>query len=98
MTEAARERFRPIMMTTIAMVAGMVPLALALDPGAQAERSLGTVVIGGLLSSLLLTLVLVPVVYVAIAAIESPEESGPPRAPLGGKKPSMFDEPATTAT
>jgi HAE1 family hydrophobic/amphiphilic exporter-1 len=98
MTEAARERFRPIMMTTIAMVAGMVPLALALDPGAQAERSLGTVVIGGLLSSLLLTLVLVPVVYVAIAAIESPEESGPPPAPLGGKKPSMFDEPAATAT
>ena len=46
--EAARERFRPIMMTTVAMVAGMIPLALALDPGAQAARSLGTVVIGGL--------------------------------------------------
>jgi HAE1 family hydrophobic/amphiphilic exporter-1 len=61
--EAARERFRPIMMTTIAMIAGMLPLALALDPGAQAAMSLGTVVIGGLLSSLLLTLLLVPVVY-----------------------------------
>ena len=48
MREAARERFRPIMMTTVAMVAGMLPLALALDPGAQAARSLGTVVIGGL--------------------------------------------------
>jgi HAE1 family hydrophobic/amphiphilic exporter-1 len=65
--EAARERFRPIIMTTAAMIAGMLPLALALDPGAQAERSLGTVVIGGLASSLLLTLVLVPVVYVAMA-------------------------------
>jgi HAE1 family hydrophobic/amphiphilic exporter-1 len=64
--EAARERFRPIMMTTIAMIAGMIPLALALDPGAQAARSLGTVVIGGLASSLLLTLVLVPVVFVAL--------------------------------
>jgi HAE1 family hydrophobic/amphiphilic exporter-1 len=64
---AARERFRPIIMTTVAMVAGMTPLALDLDPGAQAAASLGTVVIGGLVSSLLLTLVLVPVVYVALA-------------------------------
>jgi len=74
--EAARERFRPIMMTTVAMVAGMTPLALALDPGAQAARSLGTVVIGGLISSLLLTLVLVPVVYLAVspAAQQTPEE------------------------
>ena len=65
--EAAKERFRPIIMTTFAMIAGMIPLALVLDAGAQAARSLGTVVIGGLASSLLLTLVLVPVVYVAMA-------------------------------
>ncbi len=50
-------------MTTASMIAGMLPLALALDPGSAAKRSLGTVVIGGLASSLLLTLVLVPVVY-----------------------------------
>ena len=61
--QAARERFRPIIMTTVSMIAGMLPLALALDPGSAAKRSLGTVVIGGLASSLLLTLVLVPVVY-----------------------------------
>jgi HAE1 family hydrophobic/amphiphilic exporter-1 len=71
--EAARERFRPIMMTTIAMIAGMIPLAFVLDPGAQAARSLGTVVIGGLSSSLLLTLVLVPVVYLAF----SPRDPAP---------------------
>ena len=71
---AARERFRPIMMTTAAMIAGMIPLAFALDPGAQAEASLGTVVIGGLLSSLLLTLVLVPVVYVRLAAVPARRE------------------------
>jgi HAE1 family hydrophobic/amphiphilic exporter-1 len=65
--ESARERFRPIVMTTLAMVAGMTPLALSLDPGSQAERSLGTVVIGGLLSSLLLTLLLVPIVYLRLA-------------------------------
>jgi Cu/Ag efflux pump CusA len=54
-------------MTTASMVAGMLPLALALDPGSAAKRSLGTVVIGGLVSSLLLTLVLVPVVYTWLA-------------------------------
>jgi HAE1 family hydrophobic/amphiphilic exporter-1 len=75
--EAARERFRPIIMTTAAMVAGMLPLALALDPGAQAERSLGTVVIGGLASSLLLTLVLVPIVYVALTPRNEPVHNVP---------------------
>ena len=63
--QAARERFRPILMTTASMVSGMLPLAL--DPGSAAKRSLGTVVIGGLTSSLILTLVLVPVVYVWLA-------------------------------
>jgi HAE1 family hydrophobic/amphiphilic exporter-1 len=70
---AARERFRPIVMTTSSMIAGMLPLALALDPGSAAKRSLGTVVIGGLTSSLLLTLILVPVMYLWIAP-------GPPQA------------------
>ena len=70
--QAARERFRPIVMTTASMIAGMTPLALALDPGSAAKRSLGTVVIGGLTSSLLLTLVLVPVIYMWIAP-------GPPK-------------------
>jgi HAE1 family hydrophobic/amphiphilic exporter-1 len=65
--QAAFERFRPIVMTTVSMIAGMTPLALALDPGSAAKRSLGTVVIGGLTSSLLLTLVLIPVVYMWIA-------------------------------
>jgi HAE1 family hydrophobic/amphiphilic exporter-1 len=80
MREAARERFRPIIMTTSAMIAGMIPLAFVLDPGAQAESSLGTVVIGGLASSLLLTLVLVPVVYVAMASRPQAiaDDAGPP--------------------
>jgi HAE1 family hydrophobic/amphiphilic exporter-1 len=70
--ESARERFRPIVMTTVSMIAGMTPLALALDPGSVAKRSLGTVVIGGLTSSLVLTLVLVPIVFVWLAP-------GPPK-------------------
>jgi HAE1 family hydrophobic/amphiphilic exporter-1 len=73
--ESARERFRPIVMTTVSMIAGMAPLALALDPSSIAKRSLGTVVIGGLTSSLVLTLVLVPIVFVWLAP-------GPPKKTL----------------
>ena len=72
--QSARERFRPIVMTTTAMIAGMTPLALALDPGSAAKRSLGTVVIGGLASSLLLTLVVIPIVYLWIAPGPPPPE------------------------
>jgi HAE1 family hydrophobic/amphiphilic exporter-1 len=62
---AAALRFRPILMTTFAMIAGMLPLALGQTIGAEYRRALGTVVIGGLSSSLLLTLFVVPVVYIA---------------------------------
>ena len=65
--EAARVRFRPIVMTTVSMIAGMTPLALALDSGSVAKRSLGTVVIGGLASSLVLTLLIVPIIFIWIA-------------------------------
>jgi HAE1 family hydrophobic/amphiphilic exporter-1 len=74
--ESARVRFRPIIMTTISMIAGMTPLALGLERGAEVRRSLGIVVIGGLTSSLLLTLVLVPVVYVWLAPKRVPESNG----------------------
>jgi HAE1 family hydrophobic/amphiphilic exporter-1 len=63
MLEAAATRFRPIVMTTLAMIAGMLPLALGLEPGAQSRASLAIVVIGGLLSSLVLTLFIVPIMY-----------------------------------
>ncbi len=65
--ESAFERFRPIVMTTVSMIAGMSPIALALDPGSSVRRALGIVVIGGLTSSLLLTLLLVPVAFVWFA-------------------------------
>ncbi|PRD44557.1 efflux RND transporter permease subunit [Sphingobacterium haloxyli] len=60
---ANQARFRPILMTTIAMVVGMTPIALATGDGADMNRGLAIVIIGGLLSSLFLTLVVVPVVY-----------------------------------
>ncbi|MDQ6932166.1 MAG: efflux RND transporter permease subunit [Candidatus Eremiobacteraeota bacterium] len=61
--EAAKIRFRPIIMTTCAMVFGMLPLSLGITEGAEERASMGTVLIGGLLSSLILTLFLVPMVY-----------------------------------
>jgi HAE1 family hydrophobic/amphiphilic exporter-1 len=63
MRTAAGIRLRPIVMTTASMVFGMLPLALGLAEGAEFRRSMGTVLIGGLLSSLILTLFLVPVMY-----------------------------------
>jgi HAE1 family hydrophobic/amphiphilic exporter-1 len=72
MKEAAHIRFRPILMTTCAMVFGMLPLSLGLTEGAEERASMGTVLIGGLISSLILTLALVPVMYTWImGAVDS---------------------------
>lgn len=60
---AARVRLRPILMTTLAMVFGMVPLAFALTEGSEQRAPMGQAVIGGVITSSLLTLVVVPVVY-----------------------------------
>jgi HAE1 family hydrophobic/amphiphilic exporter-1 len=60
---ANHARFRPILMTTIAMVIGMLPIAIAQGDGADTNRGLAIVIMGGLLSSLFLTLIIVPVVY-----------------------------------
>jgi HAE1 family hydrophobic/amphiphilic exporter-1 len=61
--EAGKERLRPILMTTVAMIFGMLPIALSKGSGAEVKNGMAWVIIGGLTSSLLLTLVLVPTVY-----------------------------------
>ncbi len=77
--ESAFTRFRPIIMTSISVIAGNLPLALALEPGSQQRASLGIVVIGGVLSSLVLTLLLVPIMYVWLAPknVPAPEPAVP---------------------
>jgi HAE1 family hydrophobic/amphiphilic exporter-1 len=69
--EACRERARPIVMTTMAMMAGMLPTALALEKGAEFRQPMAVAVIGGLMTSTVLSLVLVPVVYEFIDDFES---------------------------
>jgi hydrophobe/amphiphile efflux-1 (HAE1) family protein len=66
--EAAAARFRPIMMTSLATIFGALPIALALGAAAQSRVSLGIVVVGGLTFSLILTLFVIPVVYVALSS------------------------------
>ncbi|MEO8132868.1 MAG: efflux RND transporter permease subunit, partial [Betaproteobacteria bacterium] len=61
--EAGQVRLRPILMTTAAMIFGMMPLALGLGEGSEGNATMGRAIIGGVISSTLLTLVVVPVVY-----------------------------------
>ena len=69
--EAGRERLRPILMTTISMVFGMLPIALATGAGAEWKKGLAVVLIGGLTSSLILTVFVVPMAYLVVEKVQN---------------------------
>ncbi len=71
LVEAAVVRMRPIMMTTTAMIFGMIPLALGIGPGAETRAPMAHAIIGGLITSTVLTLVVVPVVYTLLDEFKS---------------------------
>ncbi len=79
--ESGRTRLRPILMTTSTIICAMIPLALKLEPGAESRSPMAVVVIGGVISSTLLTLVLVPTVYSYFDDLQQA---------LGGPKPFRF--------
>ncbi|MCC6701946.1 MAG: efflux RND transporter permease subunit [Fluviicola sp.] len=69
--EAVRERMRPILMTTIAMVIGMIPIATATGSGAEWKNGLAWILIGGLTSSMFLTIIVVPMMYYTVDRVKA---------------------------
>ncbi len=81
---AGQVRLRPILMTTAAMTFGMLPLALGLGEGAEQQAPMGRAIIGGVITSTLLTLVVVPVIYSYLDAFEARWLGRGRHAPRGG--------------
>ena len=86
--EAARLRFRPILMTSLAFILGVVPLALSTGAGANARHAIGTGVIGGMLFATILGVLLIPVFYVVVRRLLGDKlDATPGHAKEGGMQP-----------
>jgi len=83
LVEGGRTRLRPILMTAIATILALLPLAIGFTEGALIASELATVVIGGLLTSTLLTLVIVPVIYSLLDRLATARDKKPESAPPG---------------
>jgi multidrug efflux pump subunit AcrB len=96
---AGQVRLRPILMTTAAMIFGMLPLALGLGESGETQAPMGRAIIGGVLTSTLLTLVVVPVIYTYLDRFmewRRTRKHAPARAPTAQAAPSSrADAPAT---
>ena len=87
--EAARLRFRPILMTSFAFILGVFPMMISTGAGANARHAIGTGVVGGMLSAVVLGVLLIPVCYVAVRRLmgdklDEPGSSSAGAAPAGG--------------
>ena len=83
--ESARIRLRPILMTSLAFILGVLPLALATGAGAASRNSVGTAVAGGMLASTFLSIVFIPVLYVVIRSIAPGRRSAIVRSRSGSQ-------------
>lgn len=83
MLKSALVRMRPILMTSFATILGIMPIALGFGAGAESRRPMGVVVVGGMLTSTLLTLIIIPVVFTALDDL---------RRKFGGKKTTTIQE------
>jgi multidrug efflux pump len=79
--EAARLRFRPILMTSFAFILGVMPLVISTGAGANARHSIGTGVAGGMLSAALLGVLMVPLFYVVVRRIMGDKLEPPSQPP-----------------
>jgi HAE1 family hydrophobic/amphiphilic exporter-1 len=84
-------RLRPILMTTLATLGGMLPIALGIEAGSETQAPLGTVVIGGLVTSTLLSLVVVPTIYLLVARHIEPRFS--PKPPTIRRRTVLAEKP-----
>ncbi|HZO23377.1 MAG TPA: efflux RND transporter permease subunit, partial [Steroidobacteraceae bacterium] len=80
--EAARLRFRPILMTSFAFILGVFPMAVSSGAGANARRAIGTAVVGGMLSAALLGVLLIPVCFVAVRRLMGDKLDEPSPQPM----------------
>jgi hydrophobic/amphiphilic exporter-1 (mainly G- bacteria), HAE1 family len=88
-------RLRPILMTTLATLGGMLPIAIGIEAGSQTQAPLGTVVIGGLVTSTLLSLVVVPTIYLLVATHIEPRFTTKPPSFRRPSAPATGETPAT---
>jgi hydrophobic/amphiphilic exporter-1 (mainly G- bacteria), HAE1 family len=91
--EGARLRFRPVMMTSFAFIAGLVPLVIASGAGALSRRSVGTPVFGGMLAASLVGIFLIPMLYVVFQWLREKATPKPAPAPRG-EQPGLADAPS----
>ena len=93
--EAAAVRFRPVLMTAVSTILGMMPIALGFGAGGEARMPLGVAVAGGMLTSTALTLLVIPVMYTLVAQFQAVFAGRPAGRSASPDRPTYRTEPMT---